>query len=83
MVNTQNRDSYKDRFRLREIEYKIEIRSLCLPRFHRRQTRNLGVSTLMDIIRRFLLHYMALIRERTLPTERPPLVDEVSVNFCG
>jgi hypothetical protein len=26
---------------------------------------------------------MALIRERTIPTERPPLVDEVSANFCG
>jgi hypothetical protein len=21
--------------------------------------------------------------ERTIPTERPPLVDEVSANFCG
>jgi hypothetical protein len=26
---------------------------------------------------------MALVRERTIPTERPPLVDEVIVNFCG
>jgi hypothetical protein len=26
---------------------------------------------------------MALVRERTIPTERPPLVGEVSVNFCG
>jgi hypothetical protein len=26
---------------------------------------------------------VALVRERTVPTERPPFVDEVSVNFCG
>jgi hypothetical protein len=24
-----------------------------------------------------------VVRKRTIPTERPPLVDEVSVNFCG
>jgi hypothetical protein len=24
-----------------------------------------------------------LVRKRTLPTERPPLVGEVSANFCG
>jgi hypothetical protein len=29
------------------------------------------------------LNSMALVRERTIPTERPPLVDEVSANFCG
>jgi hypothetical protein len=24
-----------------------------------------------------------LVRKRTIPTELPPLVDEISVNFCG
>jgi hypothetical protein len=24
-----------------------------------------------------------LVRKRTIPTERPPLVSEVSANFCG
>jgi hypothetical protein len=24
-----------------------------------------------------------LVRERTIPTERPPLVDEIIANFCG
>jgi hypothetical protein len=24
-----------------------------------------------------------LVHERTIPTERPPLVDEFSANFCG
>jgi hypothetical protein len=26
---------------------------------------------------------VALVRERTIPTERPPLVGEVSANLCG
>jgi hypothetical protein len=28
-------------------------------------------------------HSMALVRKRTIPTDRPPLVGEVSANFCG
>jgi hypothetical protein len=28
-------------------------------------------------------NYVALVRERTIPTERPPLVGEVSANFYG
>jgi hypothetical protein len=30
-----------------------------------------------------LTNSLVLVRERTTPTERPPLVDEVSANFCG
>jgi hypothetical protein len=26
---------------------------------------------------------LTLIRERTIPAERPPLVHEVNANFCG
>jgi hypothetical protein len=26
---------------------------------------------------------VALVRKRTIPTERPPLLDEVSANFSG
>jgi hypothetical protein len=29
------------------------------------------------------LNTVALVRKRTIPTERPPLVGEVSANFCG
>jgi hypothetical protein len=29
------------------------------------------------------LNSMILVRERTIPTERPPLVGEVIANFCG
>ena len=31
----------------------------------------------------FKLNSVALVRERTIPTERPPPVGEVSANFCG
>jgi hypothetical protein len=30
-----------------------------------------------------LQNSVALVRERTIPTERPPPVGEVSANFCG
>jgi hypothetical protein len=29
------------------------------------------------------LNSVTLVRERTIPTERPPLVGEVIANFCG
>jgi hypothetical protein len=29
------------------------------------------------------LNSVALVRERIIPIERPPLVGEVSANFCG
>jgi hypothetical protein len=29
------------------------------------------------------LNSVALVRERTVPTEQPPPVGEVSANFCG
>jgi hypothetical protein len=29
------------------------------------------------------INFVDLVRERTILTERPPLVDEVSVNFSG
>jgi len=32
---------------------------------------------------RKLLNSVALVRKRTIPTERPPPVCEVSANFCG
>jgi hypothetical protein len=31
----------------------------------------------------FLLDSVALVNKRTILTERPPLVGEVSANFCG
>jgi len=31
----------------------------------------------------YKLNSMALVREQTIPIERPPPVDEVSANFCG
>jgi hypothetical protein len=29
------------------------------------------------------LFLVALVHQRTIPTERPPFVGEVSANFCG
>jgi hypothetical protein len=29
------------------------------------------------------LNSMVCVRERTIPTERPPLVSELIANFCG
>jgi hypothetical protein len=29
------------------------------------------------------LNSVAVVRKRIIPTERPPLVDEVSANLCG
>ena len=47
---------------------------LCTPNFcHDVPIRKLTVVTLS----------VALVRERTIPTERPPPVGEVSANFCG
>jgi hypothetical protein len=31
----------------------------------------------------YITNSVALVRERIIPTERPPLVGEVSANFCG
>ena len=45
-------------------------------------TNNVGASTLsVDTLTK--LNSMALVRERTIPTERSPPVGEVSANFCG
>jgi hypothetical protein len=35
------------------------------------------------IIANLKLNSVAWVRERTIPTQRPPLVGEVNANFCG
>ena len=35
------------------------------------------------LITKTKLNSVALVRERTIPTERPPPVGEVSANICG
>jgi hypothetical protein len=39
--------------------------------------------TYSAILYALLTYSVALVRKRTIPTERPPLVGEVSTNFCG
>jgi hypothetical protein len=34
-------------------------------------------------IAHLLTYSVALVRKRTIPIERPPLVGEISANFCG
>jgi hypothetical protein len=40
-------------------------------------------STQMGCFNKNKTNSMVWVRERTIPTERPPLVDEVIANFCG
>jgi hypothetical protein len=42
---------------------------------------NTGLDELIQ--HRTKLNSVALVRERTIPTEWPPPVGEVSANFCG
>ena len=42
-----------------------------------------GQKACFHLITKTKLNSVALVRERTIPTERPPPVGEVSVNFCG
>ena len=38
---------------------------------------------ILNILEKKTKNSVALVRERTIPTERPPPVGEVSANFCG
>jgi hypothetical protein len=44
---------------------------------------NEEVVSLFHLVRLKKINYVALVCERTIPTERPPLVGEVSANVCG
>jgi hypothetical protein len=62
-----------------------------LARIYIQTDRTTQQSILMSIILFFqkkdrllkTLNYVDLVRKQTIPTERPPLVGEVSANFCG
>jgi len=41
------------------------------------------IALLMTVYSQMRNYSVALVRERTIPTERPPPVGEVSANFCG
>jgi hypothetical protein len=55
--------------------------------FHPRERVTWIVASLLHIYYSIFLTLMtdsvAVVRERTIPTERPPLAGEVSANFCG
>ena len=44
---------------------------------------NFGNTDTFTVGTKLKLNSVALARERTIPTERPPPVGEVSANFCG
>jgi hypothetical protein len=46
-------------------------------------TLKFACSTLSQLTNPYNNNSMALVRERTIPTERPPLVGEVNANFWG
>jgi hypothetical protein len=46
----------------------------------------LGATCMLEIYsagEEYYYNTVALVRKRTIPTERPPFVGEVSANFCG
>ena len=52
-------------------------------RLSRRQSVIRGNNTDYQLDATITPNSVALVRERTIPTERPPPVGEVSANFCG
>ena len=50
---------------------------------YRRDDRSIVVRLPAEDIYKLKLNSVALVRERTIPTERPLPVGEVSANFCG
>jgi hypothetical protein len=41
------------------------------------------IQKLMGDARRHIINYVALVREQTIPIQRPPLLGVVSANFYG
>jgi hypothetical protein len=44
---------------------------------------DVGGSGHIDTVTFSLKNSVVIVRKRTMPTERPPLVGKVSANFCG
>jgi hypothetical protein len=60
---------------------KKTFRIIGVPRKPEPCTSNTRQRVLLDT--KLKLNSVALVREQTIPTERPPLVGEVSANVCG
>ena len=58
----------------------ITVDTIVLPM---KSTRNMCILIAVALKQRKKKNSVALVRERTIPAERPPPVGEVSANFCG
>ena len=64
----------------------VATASFALHRSHRGEMRLTvgGIESSLDSQRKtYSPNSVALVRKRSIPTERPPPVGEVSANFCG
>jgi hypothetical protein len=65
----------------------ISIRIILFPHFGRpifiKHVINGMIMEILYSFSKLKLNSVALVRKRTIPTERPPHVVEVSANFCG
>jgi hypothetical protein len=55
----------------------------CRSPFERRSYCAHGKDCNVTLTKKLKLNSMVWVRERTIPTERPPLLGEVIANFCG
>jgi hypothetical protein len=61
----------------------VTLRVYCLPCLSSQEIFYLTCNYMNTADSPIKINSMALVRERTIPTERPPSVGEVSANFCG
>ena len=82
-------DLYVHRYRSDNLRHNYQIFMKCgfrsfLLKFVEQAWASLKISSMAVILLVITkLNSVALVRTRTIPTERPPPVGEVSANFCG
>jgi hypothetical protein len=59
---------------------KLHVHAALPPEKQPRSTHRIGDAVPIELSK---INSVAVVRERTVPTERPPLVGQVSANLCG
>jgi len=77
--NTELADSYSYTTNKKETYHCISTATMVM----QRAAMSHYMCTVYRVKHVIKLNSVALVRTRTIPTERPPLVGEVSANFCG